>query len=104
MVDNKKFISSLKSKGLFAESIKPPATSDNSLSPLIDYLGNKIRVKFSGGFSRQPKPSYTQDTIVNIYIVYELGASSPSDNDPTLKKSLFGGVKLTKNAHIDKDQ
>ena len=46
MVDNKKFISSLKSKGLSAESIKPPATSDNSLSPLIDYLGNKIRVKF----------------------------------------------------------
>ena len=36
---NTKYISSWKSKGLSNENIKPPATSDNSLSPLIDYLG-----------------------------------------------------------------
>ena len=39
---------------------------------------------------------------MNIYIVYELGASSSHDNDPTLKNGLFGGVTLTKNAAIDK--
>ena len=33
---------------------------------------------------------------VNIYIVYELGASSSNDSDPTLKGCLFGGVTLTK--------
>ena len=38
---NTKYISSWKSKGLSNENIKPPATSDNSLSPLIDYLGDK---------------------------------------------------------------
>ena len=33
--------------------------------------------------------------------VYELGASSSHNNDPTLKNCLFGAVTLTKNADID---
>ena len=37
-----------------------------------------------------------------VYIVYELGASSSHNNDPTLKNCLFGAVTLTKNADIDK--
>ena len=90
------------SKGLSDETIKPPATSDNSLTPLIDYLGNKIRLKFSGSCLKQPKLQYTHGTTVNIYIVYELGASGSNDNDPTLKNCLFGAVTLTKNADIDK--
>ena len=40
--------------------------------------------------------------MVNIYIVYELGASSSHDNDRALKISLFGAVGLTKNADVDK--
>ena len=43
MIVNTNYISSGKSKGLPDESINPPATSDDSLSPLIDYLGDKIR-------------------------------------------------------------
>ena len=38
----------------------------------------------------------------NIYIVYELSASSSHNNDLTLKNCLFGAVTLTKNADIDK--
>ena len=53
---------------------------------------------------QQPKVSYTHGKVVNIYIVYELGASSPYRDDPTLKNSLFGKVTLTKNPDIDKDQ
>ena len=34
--------------------------------------------------------------------VYELGAPGSSNNDPILKNCLFGAVKLTKNADIDK--
>ena len=48
VIANTRYISSWKSKGLSDESIKPPATSDNSLSSLINYLGDKIRLKFSG--------------------------------------------------------
>ena len=36
----------------------------------------KIRVKFTGGCLKQAKISYTHGKVVNIYIVYELGASS----------------------------
>ena len=48
------------------------------------------------------KISYTHGKVVNIYTVYELGASSTHNNDPTLKKFLFSEVTLTKNADIDK--
>ena len=61
-----------------------------------------MRVKFTGSCLKQPKFTYTHKTIVNIYIVYELGASTSNDNDPTLKNCLFGAVTLTKNADIDK--
>ena len=57
MIANVKDISSWKSKGLSDETIKPPATSDNSLSPLIDYRDIKIRLKFNGYCLKQPKLS-----------------------------------------------
>ena len=95
MITNTDYVSSWKSKGLSAESIKPPATSDNSLTPVLSYYGRKTRVKFVGSCLKQPKISYTHGKVVNIYIVYELGASSSHNNDPTLKNCLFGGVTLT---------
>ena len=44
--------------------------------------------------------SYIHGKVVNI--VYELGAYSSHNNDPTLKNCLSGAVTLTKNADIDK--
>ena len=88
VITNKKYISSWKSKGLSDESIKLPTTSDNSLSPLIDYFRNKIRLKFKGDCLKQDKISYTHRKTVNIYIVYELGASGSHSNDPTLENCL----------------
>ena len=96
------YISSWKSKGLSAESNKPPTISDNSLIPKLNYYGNKFRVKFTGSCLKQPNFSYTHITIINIYIVYELGASTSHNDNPTLKNCLFGAVTLTKNADIDK--
>ena len=86
VIANTLYISSWKSKRLSDKTIKRHVTSDNSLTPLIDYLGNKIRIKFIGSCLKQPKLQYTHVTIVNIYIVYELGAAISNDNDPTLKK------------------
>ena len=96
------YVSSWKSKGLSAETIKPPSTSDNSLTPAVSYYGMKTRVKFTGSCLKRRKIPYTHGTIVNIYIVYELGASGSNDNDPALKNCLFGAVTLTKNANINK--
>ena len=61
-----------------------------------------MRVKFTGSHLKQPKFTYTHKAIVNIYIVYQLRASAWNNNNPTLKKFLFGSVTLTKNADIDK--
>ena len=69
---------------------------------MIDYLGNKIRIKFTESCLKQSKISYTHGVIVNIYIVYELSASSSHKNDTTLKNCLFGAVALTKSNDIDK--
>ena len=99
---NTKCSSEWKCKGLSDETTKPPTTSNNSLPPLIDYYGYKIRVKFNVSILRQPKVSYTHEKAVNIYIVYELAGSSSHSDDPALKNCLFGAVTLTKNADIDK--
>ena len=41
LIANTDYVSSWKSKGLSAESIKPPNTSDNSLTPVLSYYGTK---------------------------------------------------------------
>ena len=89
-------------KGISNESIKPPATSNNSLTPELNYCGTKTRVKFIRSCLKQSRISYTHGKVVNVYIVYELGASSSNVNGPTLKNCLFGAVTLTKNADIEK--
>ena len=99
------YVLSWKSKGLSDETIKLPSTSDNSLTPSINYISNtyKIRVKFTVSCLKQSnKLTYTHGKVVNIYIVYELGASGSNVNDPTLKNCLLHAVTLTKNADIDK--
>ena len=100
---NGNYISSWKSKGLSDETITPYATFDNSLTPLIDHYGSKVRLIFKKGCLKQSNNlKYDYGSRVNIYIVYELGASSSNNSDPTLKNCLFGAVTLTKNADIDK--
>ena len=58
-IANTDYVSPWKSKGLSAETIKPPTTSDNSLTLAVSYYGIKTRVKFSGSCSKQPNISYT---------------------------------------------
>ena len=101
-ITNTIYILSWKSRRLSAKSIELPTTSDNSLTPKLSYVDYRIRVKFTGSCLKQSKITYTHKKVVNIYIVYELGASSSQFDDPTLKSYLFGAVKLTKNADIDK--
>ena len=102
MITNTDYISSWKSKELSTESIKPPATSDNSLTSSLSYYGTKTRIKSTESCLKQSNISYIHRKVVNIYLVYKLGASSSRVNDPTLKNCLFGAVTLTKNADIDK--
>ena len=84
------------------EIIKPPTTSDSSLAPALRYNGNKSRVKFDGVCLKQDKITFTHGTIVNIDIVYEISFSDYNNNYPTLENSMYGAVKLTKNADFGK--
>ena len=82
MITNALSILLWKSKGLSNENIDPTTTS---LSPSIDYVGSKIRVKFTGSCLKQSnKLTYTDGKVANIYIVYELGGSRSNANDRTL--------------------
>ena len=46
--------------------------------------------------------TYSQKNVVNLYVVYEINKFHGIDSYPTLTNALFGAVKLTKNAYIDK--
>ena len=75
--------------------------TDDSLTPTVSfYQARKIREKFTRNSLKQDKVTFNHGKVINIYIVYELGASSSNDSDPTLKNCLFGAVTLTKNADI----
>ena len=96
-------VSSWKSKGLSAETIELPSTSNNNISPQLDfYGGGKLRVELTGSCLKQPNISQNHKKVVHIYNVYDLGASGSNNSDPTLKKCLLGAVTLTKNADIEK--
>ena len=101
LIANTNYISSWNSKGVSNEIIKRPITSDNSLTPELNYYDTKTRVKFTGSCLKQSKISYTHGKVVNIYIVYEFGASGSNNSDPTLKNCLFSAIILTKNADIE---
>ena len=97
------YVSEWKSKGLFNESIRAISTSDNILNPTLScYDAKKNSSKIYWRLFKQPKVLCTHEKVVHIYIVYELGAASSNDSDPTLKNCLFGAVALTKNTDVDK--
>ena len=80
------YISSWQSKGLSEKAIKLYATSDHFPTLLIDYYVSRVRLKFNGSCLKQSnKLRYSYGPWVNIYIVYEHGASGFNDIDPTLK-------------------
>ena len=77
---------SWQSKGLSNESIKQPITSsDNSLTPELNYYVTKTKIKFTGSYLKQLSRILTHEKVLNIYIVYELTASRSHDSDPQSK-------------------
>ena len=73
------------------------------LNPRIDHYDmSKIRIKFDGSLLNRFPRTILHGNIVNIYIVYEITSDYKDINYPELENCLFGSVKLTKNADIDK--
>ena len=80
-------------------SVKTP---NFSITPDVSYYGTKTRVTFNGSCLKQDKVTFNHRKGVNIYNVYELTGFSSNNSDPTVRISLFGADRLTKNAGIDK--
>ena len=92
-----------KSKGLSDERINSIKTSDYGITSYLSYYDtNKVRVKFNGGCLKQDQGIFLHGGIVNICIVYEITDNFNVSNYPILENCLFGAVKLTENADIDK--
>ena len=101
-VSNGEYIYFCKSRGLPNERINSITASNHSITPSLDYLGPKIRVKINGSCLKQYKITYTHGKIVNIYIVYEISKNFNISSYATLENCLFGAVSLTKNIDFDK--
>ena len=97
-VRNSQNISSWRSKELSDEEIK--AVNDLYLS--VNYFNEKLRLKLEGSCLAQTKVTYTHKSIVNIYIVYKIGATTRNSHDPKLINGLFGAVTPVKNSDINK--
>ena len=83
--------------------IKTIATNNYLLNPRINiYDTGKIRIKFNESFLNWFPPTMLHRNVVNTYIVYEATSDYKDIKYPTLENWLFGSVKLTKNADIDK--
>ena len=102
-VGNITYILSWKSRGLHDTKIRAIVTTNYLLNPRISiYDMGKIRTKFNGSFLNRFPPKMPHRNVVNIYIVYEITSDYRDINYHTLENCLFGSVKLTKNADIDK--
>ena len=94
------------SKGLSNESIKPPTTTDNSLTPVLNYYGTKTKVSFEMSSLKQDKVTFNHGKIVDIYIVYKIiriaDINGNRNSNLAVQNALFGAVSLTKNAEVNK--
>ena len=95
-------ITKWKSKGLSNESLEVASTSDNTLTPSLNYYGDKARLRFTRSVLQQKTTTYNNKKVVNLYVVYKITNFHGTNNYPRLANALFGAVKLTKNADIDK--
>ena len=60
-------ISPWKSKRLPHESIKPPATSNISLDPSLNYIYTKRQLKLGRNCLKQANVTFTHRTVANVY-------------------------------------
>ena len=101
--DNTVYVHYWQSKGLSDGKINAPGTSSsNDQAPILEYGGTGIRLKFKRDSLRQNKVTYNYGKIVNIYTAYEISSTLTSQSSFTLKNSLFGAIKITKNADTSK--
>ena len=80
--------------------IKPP---DTSLAPTPGFKNDEKRYfPFKVDCFIRGKAKSEYDKIINIFIVYDLQSNLNYNPEFTLENSLFGAIKVTKNADVNK--
>ena len=90
---NSNWIIKWESKGLSNESLEVVSTSDNTLTPSVNYYGDKVRLRFTGSVLQQKTVTYSHKKVVNLYVVYEITNFHDIDSYPTQTNALFGAAK-----------
>ena len=62
---NSNWITKWKSKGLSTESLEIVSKRDNTLTPLVNYYGDKVRLTFTGSVLQQTV-TYSNKKVVNL--------------------------------------
>ena len=102
VVGNGSYFYYWKSNRLFDKKINSFKTSNDSITPNIDYYSTKAGVEFNGSCLKQDSVTFNHGKVVKIYIFYEISKSINISDYPLLENCLFGAVSLTKNADINK--
>ena len=61
-------------RGLPNGKIRSPITVDKSIYPRLKWYSSKKRVEFKWSCLKQDKPTFTPKKLMNLFIVYKLGA------------------------------
>ena len=61
---NNNWIKKWKSKGLSNQSLEVVSTSDNNLTPSVNYYGDKVRLRFTGSVLQQKTVTYNQKKVI----------------------------------------
>ena len=57
---------------MYDERIGSITASNCSVTPNLNYYGNKTRVEFYGNCLKQDKIIFNHEKVVNIFVVYEI--------------------------------
>ena len=74
---------------------------DNTLTPSINYYGDKVRLKFTGSVLQQKAVTYRHEKVAKIYVVSGITNFHNISSYLTLENVLFGAAKLQK---VDTDK
>ena len=74
------------------ERVNSIAASNYSITPSLDHLGAKIRVKFNGNYLKQDKIICTHRKTVNTHIAYEINKNYNIISYPTLDGTTLNAL------------
>ena len=86
---NSNWITKWKSKGLSNESLEVISTSNDTLTPSVNYYRDKARLIFTGSLLEQKIVTYSHKKVVNLYGVYEITNFHGINSYPTLINALL---------------